>query len=128
MQTPLRRENRRPIGRERFGAAQRVGSLTEARQQGQRFAEADQRVDVLRLRRDNRLIDVGRPLGMSHLRVQPRNPQPRVDVVGVERRERLKLFQRFRVRSRSREAFRFGALIRRLRLRRGEQHDAENAG
>ncbi len=126
VQTSLCRENRRSIRGQRFRAAQHVGPFPEPRRHGQRVAEAEQRVHVLRLRRDDRLIHVGRPLGMPQLHVKARNPEARLDVVRVECSERLKLLQGLLVRPRSCEALCLGALV--LRLWRGQQRQPDDCG
>jgi hypothetical protein len=63
---------------------------------------------------------------MSEQHVKARNPEPRLDVVRIGGGDRLKLLQGLCVRSRSCEALGLGALSRRRRLRRGEQHRADN--
>ena len=72
----------------------------------ERIAETDQGIHLLGVGRENRLVDRHGPLVISHPRVQPRNPDSRLDVVGVCRRERLKALERRPVRPAASELFR----------------------
>ena len=77
----------------------------------QGVAEADQRVQMLRVGGDDRLVDPDRPVGVSHPGVEPPDPDPCVDVIGVGGGERLKPLERGGMRPGAGELFRLGAGI-----------------
>ena len=56
--------------------------------------EADQRVQMLRVGGDDRLVDPDRPVGVPHPGVEPPDPDSCVDVIGVGGGERLKPLER----------------------------------
>ena len=55
VQPALGGEHAGVLGGQRLGAVQRLGRLAQPADRDQRVAEADQRVQMLRLRRDDRL-------------------------------------------------------------------------
>ena len=125
MEPPLRREHRGLVGRDGLRAVQRVGRVGQPADRRQVAAEADERVDILRRHRDDRAIHVDRTLGTAHQPVQPRDPQSRLEIVRVRGRDRLELLERAGVLAAARQAFRLGALIGGLRLRRGDERQGE---
>jgi hypothetical protein len=126
MQPPLCRQQRRSIRGERLSPVQRVGSVVQLPQCYERVPQTDERVHVLRLHREDRSIHCLCMFGAAHQRMEPRNPDPGIDVVGVGRGERLKLLQRGFIAARPGQPFSLGALIRRLGKR--EQSNAQNGG
>ena len=81
---------------------------------------------MLGLHRENRPIHIDGVFWMAHARVEPRNPNACLDIVGIRGRQGLELFQRRAVRAGVCRSFRFGTRIG--RLRRPKQRDTQNDG
>jgi hypothetical protein len=126
MQLSLCGKNRRTITGERFGAVQHVARFRQPAERHKRLSQSDQRIQVLWLHCQNRSIDVDRVLRMSHLGMQPRDPEPCLDVVRIGRGDRLKLLQRAGIVSRLCHPFRLCPLVR--SLRGDEQGHAQDGG
>ena len=111
MESSLSVENRRSVGRERFGAIEGVARLFQPPQREKRISQTDERVNVLRLHRENRTIHISGVLRMAHPRVEPGNPDASLDIVRIRGRQGLKLFQGRAVGAGVCRSFRFGTRI-----------------
>ena len=94
----------------------------------QRVADADERLHVIGVRRNDRLEHVDGAPVIAHRGMHPPNPQPCLDVVRIRRGNRLELAQRFRVFAGSGQPFGLGARIGRLLGAGGERQAEQGHG